>query len=127
KEHTYFVYILASRSRVLYVGITNSARRRTEEHREEADSFAQKYRVWRLVHMERFQYVLNAIHREKVLKGWSRAKKIALIEETNPTWEDFFEQFGAPAKLGIRVPQGFGDPDEQQVLRRFAPLDDKGE
>jgi putative endonuclease len=128
KDHTYFVYILASKSRVLYIGVTNSVQRRTIEHRDEVEGFCRRYRVWRLVHYERFQYVLNALRRETVLKGWSRAKKIALIEETNPTWEDLSKQFGSPVHLGYIPPQHFGDAVEQQIPRRCAPLDDiKGE
>lgn len=69
KDHTYFVYILASKSRVLYIGVTNSVQRRTTEHRGEVEGFCRQYRVWRLVHYERFQYVLNAIRRETVLSG----------------------------------------------------------
>jgi putative endonuclease len=127
KDHTYFVYILASKSRVLYIGVSNSVERRTTEHRDEVEGFCRRYRVWRLVHHERFQYVLNAIRRERVLKGWSRAKKIALIEETNPAWEDLSRQFGSPVQLGHIPAQGFGETNEQQVPRRCAPLDDKGE
>jgi putative endonuclease len=107
KDHTYFVYILASKSRTLYVGITNSVARRTIEHQEETTGFCERYRVGRLVHFERFRYVRNALHRENVLKGWSRTKKIALIEETNPTWEDLSLVFGAPAVLGNCARQTF--------------------
>jgi putative endonuclease len=127
KDHTYFVYILASKSRVLYIGISNSVQRRTTEHRDELEGFCRRYRVWRLVHYERFHYVLNAIHREKAVKGWSRVKKIALIEATNPTWEDLSQQFGSPAQLGHIPPQHFGGGNEQQIPRRCAPLDDKGD
>jgi putative endonuclease len=89
RVHEYFVYIITSRSRTLYVGITNSLMRRIGEHRDgTADSFTAKYRIHRLVYFERFQYVGNAIAREKVLKHCLRSEKVALIEAKNPSWED---------------------------------------
>jgi putative endonuclease len=91
RDHSYFVYIVASRSRTLYIGVTNALIRRVTEHREGTfDGFTKKYAVHRLVYFERFQYVGNAIAREKELKGWMRAKKIALIESRNPTWDDLY-------------------------------------
>jgi putative endonuclease len=86
KEHHYFVYILSNRSRTLYIGVTNDLLRRINEHREAVyDSFTATYRIHRLVHFEHFQYLNNAIAREKELKGWLRLKKIALIQIHNPT------------------------------------------
>ena len=85
------VYILANLNRsVLYVGVTSDLVRRVAEHREHLDprSFTSCYRVDRLVHFEAFQGIVTAIEREKQLKGWSRAKKIALIERTNRDWRD---------------------------------------
>jgi putative endonuclease len=85
----YYVYIMSSRSRTLYVGITNDIERRVAEHKEGlVPGFTQRYRVNRLVYMERFGEVVDAIAREKQLKGCSRAKKIALIYEANPAWDD---------------------------------------
>jgi putative endonuclease len=116
RDHTYFVYILASKSRVLYTGITNSVVRRTLEHRDSsAFGFTQRYRVWRLVYYELHQYVLNAIHREKQIKSWSRWRKIALIEENNPTWEDRSIQFGAKAELKTFAPASFGSTSGKQI------------
>lgn len=87
--HSYFVYLLASRSRVLYVGVTNDLARRVQEHKQGLiPGFTSKYRVYRLVHFEEFTYILDAIAREKELKGWKRWRKVKLIEETNATWED---------------------------------------
>ncbi len=89
REHRYFVYILASRSRTLYIGVTNDLRSRLAQHRERVPgSFTARYNIERLVHVERFQYIQNAIAREKELKDWNRTRKIALIESGNPTWED---------------------------------------
>ena len=89
RDHEYYVYILASRSRTLYIGVTNNLLRRVREHREgTATSFTAKYKIHRLIHYERFQHINNAIAREKYLKHFTREEKIALIEGTNPTWED---------------------------------------
>lgn len=87
-----FVYILASRKRgTLYVGITNDLVRRTHEHREgAADGFTKRYGVKRLVHFEIFEDIASAIEREKSVKRWRRAWKLALIEKTNPKWRDLF-------------------------------------
>ncbi len=88
----YFVYILASKSRRLYVGVTNDLERRVYEHKKKlADGFTKTYRIDRLVHFEDTSDVREAIEREKKIKGLLRAKKVALIESTNPTWEDLSE------------------------------------
>jgi putative endonuclease len=94
EERLYYVYILASRSRILYTGVTNHLVRRIQEHREGlVPGFTSRYRIHRLVYFEMFRYIGGAIAREKQIKGWSRAKKIALIEERNPTWEGLAERF----------------------------------
>jgi putative endonuclease len=86
----YYVYILASRSRVLYIGITRDLERRLSEHRSGLypRSFVSQYRVTRLVHFEEYTEVRQAIAREKQLKSWRRAKKIRLIESLNPDWHE---------------------------------------
>ena len=84
---TYFVYILASSTRVLYVGVTNDLIRRLRQHKAHAvGSFTDRYRIDRLVHVEATGDARAAIAREKELKGWTRAKKVSLIESTNPHW-----------------------------------------
>ena len=89
REHEYFVYILASRSRTLYIGVTNNLILRFLQHRQgKADAFTARYKISRLVYFERFGYIDKAIAREKYLKHMTRAEKIALIEATNPAWED---------------------------------------
>jgi putative endonuclease len=89
REYQFFVYILSSRAHTLYIGITRHLRARVLQHREKRPgSFTSRYNIHRLVYFERFQYVLNAIAREKELKDWKRARKIELIESVNPTWED---------------------------------------
>jgi len=86
------VYILANRSRNLYVGVTSDLQKRIVQHKEHStDSFTSRYQITRLVYIEQFADAPTAISREKQLKGWSRAKKIALIETLNPTWDDLSE------------------------------------
>ncbi len=87
----FHVYILANvrgERPVLYIGVTNNIVRRVAEHRIRPTGFVGKYHVTTLVHIERTTDVGGAIAREKQLKGWTRAKKIALIEAVNPTWSD---------------------------------------
>ncbi|HEV2671759.1 MAG TPA: GIY-YIG nuclease family protein [Gemmatimonadales bacterium] len=89
---TYWVYVLASRSRVLYIGVTNDLARRLNEHKQGLiPGFTQKYRVNRLVYFEQFSDIRDAIAREKQIKGWVRARKVELIEARNRTWEDLAE------------------------------------
>ncbi len=88
-ERLFFVYILASRSRVLYVGVTNDLERRLFEHRHKIlPGFTAAYDVDRLAYFESTPNVLAAIAREKQIKGWRRSRKVALIESVNPHWED---------------------------------------
>ncbi len=88
-NRSYFVYILASRSRNLYTGVANELERRVKEHRLGlVPGFTSKYRIHRLVYFESFGDVRDAIQREKQIKSWRREKKIALIEGKNPVWED---------------------------------------
>ena len=94
-RRVYYVYILANRSRTLYVGVTSNLARRIREHREGSGSkFVSKYAVHRLVHVECTPKARDAIAREKQLKRWSRMKKIALIEQSNPHWDDLAESMG---------------------------------
>jgi putative endonuclease len=84
-----FVYILASESAVLYIGVTSSLDKRILEHRgKRYESFTKKYNVTKLVYWERHPDITTAIAREKHLKGWLRREKIMLIESQNPTWRD---------------------------------------
>lgn len=89
----FYVYILSSKSRVLYTGITDNIYRRTWEHKNDLNpGFTHDYKIHRLVYYETFKYVNKAIAREKSIKGWLRRKKIALVEAENPTWEDLSEK-----------------------------------
>lgn len=89
-KRTYYAYIMASISRVLYTGMTNSLYHRVKQHKEGADpkGFTSRYRVNRLVYYEEYDNVYDAIEREKQIKRWRREKKVALIESVNPGWKD---------------------------------------
>ena len=94
KDHCYSVYIIASRSRVIYIGMTNDLSRRVYEHKNDlTEGSCKKYRCHRLVYNESFDDVTKAIDREKQLKRWSRVKKVWLIERGNPTWADLAEEW----------------------------------
>ena len=97
REYHFWVYILSSRSRNLYVGVTNNLRHRTTTHLKDLPgTYTARYNIHRLVHFEYFQYIDKAITREKQLKHWTRQQKIDLIEKTNPTWEDLYPKLLAP-------------------------------
>ena len=86
---TYFVYIMTSASRVLYVGVTNNLSRRVWQHKNGRPAgFASRYRLNCLVYCETFGDIRDAIAREKELKGWLRFRKVALIQAANPSWRD---------------------------------------
>ncbi len=90
----YYVYIMANVSRTLYTGVTNNLERRVYEHKEKtAPGFTSTYNINRLVYYEDFADIRDAIAREKQIKGWLRAKKIALIESVNPKWNDLSEEW----------------------------------
>ena len=86
----YHVYILASETRELYIGVTNNIQRRVHEHRLglHPDSWAHEHRTFRLVCVESCRDVMDAIRWEKQLKRWSRQRRITLIESQNPGWLD---------------------------------------
>ena len=94
REHRYFVYILTNQRRtVLYTGVTNNLARRLREHREGHGSvFASRYNAHRLVYAEVHRYIGDAIAREKQIKAGSRQKKLDLINEANPEWNDLAGQ-----------------------------------
>ena len=79
-ERQFYVYIMTNRSRTLYTGVTNDLLRRVQEHKVgRGSSFTSKYRITRLVYFEETESIDTALAREKEIKGWSRAKKEALI------------------------------------------------
>jgi putative endonuclease len=86
---SYYVYIMSNAARTLYIGVTNDLERRVHQHKQRlVPGFTATYRVTYLVHYEETSGVYQAIEREKQLKGWTRAKKVALIESSNPEWRD---------------------------------------
>ncbi|MCX7839585.1 MAG: GIY-YIG nuclease family protein [Anaerolineae bacterium] len=90
----YYVYIMANRTRMLYTGVTNNLERRVYEHKNRIiPGFTSRYNITRLVYYEVFSDIRDAIAREKQIKGWLRAKKIALIESMNPKWNDLSEEW----------------------------------
>lgn len=90
----YSVYIMGSLSGTLYIGMTGNLRRRIFEHKfHRIDGFTDKHQVERLLYCESFDEVQKAINREKQLKGWKQAKKIALIESLNPQWLDLAREW----------------------------------
>ncbi len=83
---------MTNKSGTLYVGVTNNLERRIFEHKHKMiDGFTKKYRITKLIYFEQTNDIRTAIAREKQIKGWSRRKKIALIESMNPDWKDLAE------------------------------------
>ena len=97
RDYTFFVYIITNPAKsVLYIGFTNNLTQRLQQHEANAGtnkSFAGRYYCKKLIYYEVFQYVNEAIAREKELKKWSRAKKVKLIEEHNPQWHTLNGEF----------------------------------
>src|ERR1043165_9487874 len=88
------VYILASKSGVLYVGVTSDILWRVWKHKTKVfEGFTKRYNVDRLLFFERHMTMREAIVREKAIKGWRRSKKADLINESNPLWEDLAEKW----------------------------------
>jgi putative endonuclease len=88
-----WVYIVTNKPNgILYVGVTSDIARRAWEHREGAiTGFTKRYRLKRLVYVERHDTIQLAIQREKNLKHWSRAWKVQLIQKLNPIWDDLYD------------------------------------
>jgi putative endonuclease len=109
-----FVYILASQTRgTLYIGVTSDLTRRVAEHRSgDVPGFTATHGVKRLVHIAECTGMATAMAREKQLKRWHRAWKIALIEETNPAWRDLAIDLGfAPLRPKLPQPAARMDPE----------------
>jgi len=88
-KEIYRVYIMCNISKMLYTGVTNNLERRVFQHKsKEIDRFTKKCNIHRLVYFEAFGDIRDAIAREKRIKGWLRARKVALIESVNPEWKD---------------------------------------
>ena len=88
-QRQYFVYILSSKTKRLYIGVTNDLQRRVAQHKSrEVEGFTSQYNIDQLVYYEETNDVRAAISREKQLKGWMRIRKIQLVQDMNPDWED---------------------------------------
>jgi putative endonuclease len=97
RDRTYYTYIVASRTRVLYIGVTSNIEVRMKQHKTKAFAgFTADYNCNRLVYYQCYDDPNRAIGREKQLKGWTRTKKLALIKKINPTWIDLSENWGKP-------------------------------
>jgi putative endonuclease len=89
KTHSYYVYIMASASCALYTGVTNNFERRVIQHPDKLqEGFSALYNINRLAYFEVFGDIRVAISREKQIKGWTRRKKVALIESLNRDWKN---------------------------------------
>ena len=115
----YYVYMMTNQTRTIYTGMTNNLQKRVYQHKHKLlPGFTSDYNLSRLAYFETFDDVLGAIRREKQIKGWLRAKKVALIIEHNPTWRDLSEDWRADsdASVGSR----FVPPQRQvpEVRRR---------
>ncbi len=94
RRHNYWAYIMASVSRVMYVGVTNDLERRVWEHKQQVvKGFTKKYNCTKLVWFQEFREISDAIACENRIKGLLRARKIASIEERNPYWRDLSEEW----------------------------------
>ena len=119
---TYYVYIMASKNRAIYVGMGNDLHRRCWEHKTEAkEGFSKKYKTKNLVYFESFEDVRDAINREKQLKGWRRSRKVALIESKNPEWSDlsrdWFQSPSEVLRLRPRVARAASQDDKTERAR----------
>ena len=91
---SYYVYILSSKYKKTYIGVTNNLERRLYEHKNKLfKGFSAKYNIDQLVYFEQFADIAQAIVRETELKDWRREKKVALIETMNPEWKDLAEEW----------------------------------
>ncbi|KJD34432.1 excinuclease ABC subunit C [Tamlana nanhaiensis] len=90
RQYSFYVYILSNKKNgTLYIGMTNDLERRMFEHKNKlVEGFTKKYSLNKLIYLEHFQYVNDAIKREKQLKNWKRQWKIGLIEKDNADWKD---------------------------------------
>ena len=94
RAHEYYVYIVTNKSWTLYTGVTNDLTRRVWEHKHKwGKGFTSRYRIGKLVFCETFDDIRDAIAREKQIKGWTRARKMALVKAVNPTWEDLSKRW----------------------------------
>jgi putative endonuclease len=98
EKPTYYVYIVSNPAGITYIGVTNDIFRRMQEHKSEAlPGFSRTNKTNKLVYYEEFQYINDAIEREKQIKTWRKEKKRNLIKSVNPKWKDLSEDWFEPA------------------------------
>jgi len=119
---TYYVYILASASGVLYAGVTNGLQKRVSQHLQKlVPGFTKKYNVTKLVYFETFGDIRLAIAREKQIKAWTRKKRVVLIESKNPSWADLSANwFPEPLPHLTCHPEGELCPRDLSSIDRWA-------
>jgi len=100
----YYVYIMSNKAHRLYTGVTSKLESRVFQHKNKMlEGFTSRYNFDRLAYFEVFTDIRSAIDREKQLKGWIRARKLALIEAQNPWWHDLSEGWGEPLKASEKI------------------------
>jgi putative endonuclease len=101
-EYDCHVYILANRRKTIYTGVTSALKTRVWEHKTKAvEGFTSRYGIDKLVYFEHTNSIHDAITREKQIKGWTRAKKVTLIESMNPGWKDLAaDWYATPPEVG---------------------------
>lgn len=93
REYNFYVYVMASSSGTLYIGITNDLVRRVAEHKEgKIEGFTKKYSCKKLIYFEHFGCIYDAIEKKKIIKKWRREKKQNLIKKMNPHWNDLYPE-----------------------------------
>jgi putative endonuclease len=116
--NTYYVYIMASKSRTLYTGVTSNLERRVLQHKGKLlPGFTTRYNIDRLVHFEACGDIVAAITREKQIKSWSRKKKIALIESVNRDWKDLNDAWYGAQGGAVRAQEQKSGRDSSPSLR----------
>lgn len=112
---TDYVYIMASRSLNRYTGVTNSIYCRVlQQKKGDIEGFAKRYNINRLVYYEVFHHIGNEIAREKRIKSWTRAKRLALIASKNSTWQDLAEGWGE--KFELQIPRLARDDSQNLAI-----------
>jgi putative endonuclease len=137
RTHQYWVYIVANKGNtVVYIGVTNDIERRLFEHRtgDSPSAFAWRYQCWKLVHLEEFNDIREAIRREKQLKNWKREWKDELIGTENPEWNELSAEWDCTGWYDPKDPpagyyqqqlkENWGGPERDSgpgLLRDYSP------
>jgi len=91
------VYFMSNSAKMIYVGVTGNLKHRVAQHKKKLiEGYTAQYNLFKLVYIEEFGDIREAIAREKQIKGWLRAKKVALVAKGNPKWDDLAAQWYQP-------------------------------